>query len=171
MISGELPTRITIWISILAYTIGCAVFAAARKDANVDRWARAAWTIGYAALIAHFFFAFHFYHAWSHESAYVDTAQQTAEVFGINWGGGLFINYAVALLWTGDIAWWWLAGVDSYRRRSWVLILIWHSSLIFIIFNATVVFKDGLARWTGLFVCLSLCLSWIYINRKRDEFA
>ena len=34
----------------------------------------------------------------------VETARQTAEVFGINWGGGLFINYTVAILWIGDVA-------------------------------------------------------------------
>ena len=171
MISGEFLTRSTIWISILAYAIGCAVFATARKQADFDRWVRVAWTMGCAALIAHFIFAFHFYHAWSHESAHVDTARQTAEVFAINWGGGLFINYAVAILWTADVAWWWLAGINSYRCRPWLLTLLWHGFLIFIIFNATVVFKDGLARWTGLLTCLSLCLSWIFISRQRDEFA
>jgi hypothetical protein len=126
------------------------------------------WTTGCAALVAHFICAFQFYHAWSHESAYRDTTRQTAEVFAINWGGGLFINYAVATFWIGDIAWWWFAGVSSYRRRPWVLTLLWHSFLIFIIFNATVVFKDGLARWIGLLVSLSLCLSWFLISRQRS---
>src|SRR6185295_15695330 len=96
MSSGEFLTRSTIWISILAYTVGCVVFATAR---NADRWARLAWTMGCAALVAHFICAFNFYHSWSHQSAYIDTARQTAEVFRINWGGGLFINYAVAILW------------------------------------------------------------------------
>lgn len=65
-----------------------------------------AWTIGCAALVAHFISAFQFYHSWGHVSAYNETARQTAEVFRINWGGGLFINYAVAIFWTGDVAWW-----------------------------------------------------------------
>lgn len=168
MSSGEFLTRITIWTAIAAYTIGFAVFVFARRRPGGDKWVRSIWTIGCAALLAHFASAFHFYHAWSHESAYVDTARQTAEVFAINWGGGLFINYAVASLWFTDVVWWWSAGVNSYRRRPWLLTLIWHAFLIFIIFNATVVFKDGLTRWIGLLVCSSLCVSWVIM---RNELA
>jgi hypothetical protein len=99
----------------------------------------------------------------------VETARQTAEVTNINWGGGIFINYAVAILWFTDVAWWWVAGVNSYRRRPWLLTLLWHSFLIFIIFNATVVFKDGFTRWIGLLVSLTLCLSWFSTNRQRSH--
>ncbi len=165
---GQFLTRSTIWIPIVAYTIGCVVFAIARHRVEFDRWARWAWSIGCAVLLAHFAAAFHFYHAWSHKSAYVETARQTAEVFAINWGGGLFINYAVAIAWIIDVVWWWVGGVGSYRRRPWLLTLIWHGFLIFIIFNATVVFKDGLTRWIGLLICLILCLSWVVINRQRS---
>ena len=161
---GELLTRSTVWISIVAYTIGCIAFATARND----RWIRLAWTTGCAALVLHFICAFNFYHGWSQESAYLETARQTGAVIGINWGGGLFINYVVASLWIADVAWWWFAGVSSYRRRPWLLTIAWHSFLIFIIFNATVVFKDGLTRWIGLLICLTLCLSWLIINRWRS---
>lgn len=166
MSSGEFLTRSTVWISIVAYTIGCVIFATSRRQSS-DRWARTAWTTGCAALVAHFISAFHFHHAWSHEAAYIDTARQTAEVFALNWGGGLFINYAVAIFWTTDVVWWWIAGVSSYRRRPWLLTLMWHSFLIFIIFNATVVFEDGLARWAGLLVCLTSGLSWALISRNH----
>ena len=168
MSSGEFLTRSTIWISIVAYTIGCVVFATARKQPDGDRGTRLAWTTGCATLVMHFICAFNFYHGWSHDSAYRETARQTAAVFAINWGGGLFINYAVATLWIADVTWWWLAGLNSYRRRPWLLTLIWHSLLIFIIFNATVVFKDGPARWIGLLVSLTLCLSWALISRQRS---
>ena len=168
MNSGEFLTRSTIWIAFAAYAIGTVVFATVRKHSDADWWTRLAWTIGCAALIAHFASAFQFYHAWSHASAYVDTARQTAEVFKINWGGGLFINYAVATLWFADVAWWWFAGLDAYRRRSWLITLLWHGFLIFIIFNATVVFKDGLVRWIGLLLCVILGVSWYSI---RNEFA
>lgn len=167
MRSGEFLTRMTIWIAIAGYAIGTVVFATARKRADANWWTRWAWTIGCAALLAHFASAYEFYHAWSHASAYADTARQTAEVFKVNWGGGLFINYAVAALWFADLAWWWFAGLDSYRRRPWLLTLVWHGFLIFIIFNATVVFKDGLVRWLGLFICAILCVSWVSI---RNEF-
>ena len=167
MNSGEFLTRGTIWISIAAYTVGCVVFAVMRRP-NGARGARVAWTIGCAALVAHFISAFKFYHAWSHAHAYAETARQTAEVVRINWGGGLFINYAVASLWIADVAWWWFAGLDSYRRRPWLITVLWHGFLIFILFNATVVFKDGLVRWIGLFICVIVVVSWYSI---RNEFA
>ncbi len=168
MISGELLTRGTVWVSIAAYTIGCVAFAIGRGRVEIDRWVRLAWTIGCAALLAHYISAFQFVHAWSHAAAYADTARQTAEVFGINWGGGVFINYGLGILWTADVAWWWLAGLTAYRRRSWLLTLTWHCFLIFIIFNATVVFEDGITRWIGILVILCLCVSWIAINRQRS---
>ena len=165
MSSGELLTRSTVWIAILAYTLGSVIFATTNRR---DQETRLAWTTGCAALLAHFACAFNYYHAWSQASAYSETARQTAEVFGINWGGGLFINYTVALLWLADVVWWWFAGVSSYRRRPWLLTIAWHSFLIFIIFNATVVFKDGLTRWIGLLICVTLCLSWFVVNRQRS---
>lgn len=168
MSSGEFLTRITIWIAVAAYTIGCVVFARSRGRVGFDKRARLAWTIGCAALLAHFASAFHFYHAWSHESAYIETARQTNEVFGANWGGGLFVNYAVALLWITDVAWWWLAGVNSYRRRPRLLTLLWHGFLVFIIFNGTVVFAHGFGRWIGVVVTLILCLCWVSVVRQRS---
>ena len=165
---GEFLTRSTVWISIAAYTIGCVVFAISRSRVDFDRWSRLAWTIACSALIAHFIFAFHFYHAWSHAAAYADTARQTAEVFAIDWGGGLFINYAVAGFWIADVASWWFGGVSSYRRRPWSLTLIWHALLIFVIFNATVVFEHGFARIIGVIVSSILCLSWVWIHRQRS---
>jgi hypothetical protein len=166
MMSGELLTRSTIWLSIVFYAIGCVMLCVRHRD----RWVRLAWTIGCAALLAHFICAFQFYHSWSHQLAYVETARQTAEVFAINWGGGLFINYAVASVWTADVVWWWMAGLESYRRRAWWVTLLWHGFLIFIIFNATVVFKHGLVRWIGLLISMGLCLSWILTSRRRCEF-
>jgi hypothetical protein len=37
MSSGELLTRSTVWISIVAYTIDCVVFATARSQADCDK--------------------------------------------------------------------------------------------------------------------------------------
>jgi hypothetical protein len=162
---GEFLTKATIWISIAAYTIGCVVFALRRSKSEI--LTRLAWTLACASLIAHYIFAFQFYHSWSHTSAYVDTARQTERVFSINWGGGLFINYALLMLWIADVGWWWWAGLQSYSRRPLSLLIVWHSFFVFIIFNATVVFEDGIQRWVGLTVCLILCLSWTIIFRQR----
>jgi hypothetical protein len=179
MDTGEFLTRSTIWVSIVGYAVGSVIFALpnerpprfgtklteSRGRTQWESAARVLWTVACASLIGHFISAFHFYHGWSHQVAYADTAQQTQELFGLNWGGGLFINYALLLAWIVDIAWWWRSGLDSYRKRPWPVIAVWHGVLIFIIFNATVVFGDGIVRWLGLAICLPLTLTWLRIVR------
>lgn len=157
MAAGEIITKATVWISIVAYVAAVAIFAASRRKLNWDAAARGAYAVACLTLLAHVAFAFQIYHGWSHAAAYLDTARQTNEVVGISWGGGLYVNYIVILFWVLDVARWWREGVDSYRRRSKLVIVTWHAFLIFIIFNATVVFGHGAARWAGLLV--SVCLS------------
>lgn len=158
--TGELLTKLTVWVSVAGYAAGVAAFALSRGRRVWDAAARLAWTVACAALFVHVACAYHFYHGWSHGSAYLDTARQTDDVVGLDWGGGLFINYALLVGWLLDVAWWWAAGLGSYRRRPWALVAAWHGFLLFIIFNATVVFKTGPARWAGLCVCAGLCLVW-----------
>ncbi len=166
METGEFLTRATIWFAIVAYAIGSVVFALARRRVSWDSLTRVLWTIAVVSLIAHFICAYQFYHHWSHESAYLDTARQTDEVVGLNWGGGLFINYAFLIIWTIDVGWWWLRGVNSYRTRPGAVVAAWHSFMIFILFNAMVVFKDGVVRWVGVVICLVLFLSWGRIAKQ-----
>ena len=167
MRNGELLTRLTIWAAVAGYGVGAAAFALSRASRGWDRAARVAWTVGCVSLLAHVASAFHFYHRWSHDAAHLDTARQTNEVFGLDWGGGLYINYALLAGWVIDVSWWWLRGLDSYRRRPWPLTAAWHGFLVFIFFNATVVFKSGPARWAGLAACLGLCAAWWLAARDR----
>src|SRR5262249_21730004 len=111
-------------------------------------------------LLTHVAFAFHYYHGWSHTAAYRETARQTAEVVGLDWGGGLFINYILIAAWIVDVIWWWI-GPGSWRSRPKYLTAGWHGFLIFIIFNATVIFKTGLLRWIGFSLCLTLVILWL----------
>lgn len=155
----------------MGYAIGTGLFAFSRTRPQCLHAARAAWTIACISLIGHFICAFQFYHNWSQESAYLDTARQTEEVVRLNWGGGLFINYALLIAWLVDVGWWWLGGINSYLKRSWPLVITWHAFLIFIIFNATVVFKSGNVRWVGLAISLFLVISWILIAKQRPTQA
>src|SRR5688500_12128764 len=155
MSGGEVLIKVTIWVTVAGYVAGAAAFALSRGRRHWDSFARLAWTAACAALLAHVFCAFHFHHAWSHGAAFRETARQTDEVFGLDWGGGLFINYALLAVWVADVGWWWGRGLDAYRRRPRPLTYGWHAFLLFIVFNATVVFKDGPARWAGLGLCLA----------------
>jgi hypothetical protein len=170
MSSGEILTRVTIWITVVGFAAGAATFALSRKRRKWDSAARLALTAACIGLLAHVACAFHFHHGWSHVAAYRDTARQTDEVFGLNWGGGLYINYALLIGWVMDTLWWWLRGLNAYRRRPWPLLATWHGFLMFIIFNATVIFKTGFMRWAGLCVCLGLCIVWWVAARDSDKY-
>jgi hypothetical protein len=133
-----------------------------------------AWTFGCVSVLIHVVCAFHYYHNWSHAAAYRETARQTLEVTGFDWGGGLFINYALVAGWIIDVVWW-RRGLDAYRNRPAWLSATWHGFLIFIIFNATVVFKTGPLRWIGLGLCLWMAFLWLLapgsktLERSEDK--
>lgn len=165
--TGEVLTRATVWIAVAGYAIGCCVFALSRGKKQWESAVRVIWTIACASLLAHFICAFHFYHNWSHAAAYRDTARQTKELFGLNWGGGVFINYGVLVVWIFDVGWWWLGGVESYRARPAIPVVAWHAFLLFIIFNATVLFAHGPARWIGAVVCVVISLCWMVQQWNR----
>ncbi len=158
MSRAELLTRITIWITIAGYAIGAAHLISHRRQ-EWEPVARLAWTVGCLSLLVHVALAFHYYHGWSHTSAYRETARQTAEIFGMNWGGGLFINYVLISAWVIDVVWWWV-WPDAYRRRPRSITAAWHGFLIFMFFNATVVFETGPLRWIGASLCAGLALLW-----------
>jgi len=158
MTSGEFLTRATIWITILAYMTGVTTFAFSGQRRELYSLTRVLWTAAWLSLLAHIGFAFHFYHGWSHDEAYQQTACETFEVFGLYWGGGLYINYLLLAGWFVDLAAWWAAGLRSYVQRPWLLIFGWHGFMIFIIFNATVVFETGWVRWSGALLCAGTAL-------------
>jgi hypothetical protein len=166
MSKGEFFTRATIWIALCGYAFGASVNLVASKSFQWQLRARWGWTIACLFLLIHVFCAFHFYHHWSQSSAYLETARQTAEVTGANWGGGLFINYIFIIAWVIDVIWQW-RGLEAYRRRPLFLTTLWQSLLIFIIFNATVVFKTGLLRWLGLVLSVGLGLLWWFKREKK----
>jgi hypothetical protein len=156
---AEFFTRLPVWFTLAGYVLGTVLYLHARGRPAWDARARLAWTVACAALVVHVACAFHFYHNWQHSSALRETARQTAEVFSWNWGGGLYVNYAFMAVWAADVCWWW-RGLDRYRRRAWPLTVAWHGLLIFMFFNATVVFAAGSLRWLGLLLCGGIGLLW-----------
>lgn len=165
-------TRALAWVAFAGYACGVGALLVGRGRGAWDARARAAWTLGCAALLVHTALAFNFYHGWSHAEAYGDTARQTGEATGFAWGGGLYFNYALLALWLADVAWWWLRGVDSYRRRPRVVVAAWQAFLLFMFFNAAVVFARGAGRWAGLGVFVLLGVAWLArVGVKRGAAA
>ena len=156
----DLGEQLTFWTARLAmfvYLIGLAV----RFYPNRFSFTRAVWTTGCAILLLHLVCAFQFAHHWSHADAYAATARRTGEFIGVDWGGGLYFNYAFALIWIADVLWSWLAG-HSHESRSAVIDWVVHGFLFFMAFNATVVFATGFTRWLFLAGCLVLGGLWAW---------
>jgi hypothetical protein len=123
------------------------VFSGARRSARGTLIWRAAWTAGCITLGIHVLTAMHFEHGWSHAGALRHTARQTLEVTGIDWGGGLYFNYGLLLLWTIDVGLLWIGRDRSVRFRKPVRRMNeW--ACAFIVLNATVVF--GPSWWLGV---------------------
>jgi hypothetical protein len=156
---GEWLTRGTIWLALGGYAAGAALMLGARRHPGRLICARWPWTIGCAFFAAHVVCAFSYYHGWSHFAAYLETARQTAELTGFHWGGGIFLNYLLGILWLGEVIWWWLAPVH-FARRPRPLVLAWHGFLYFMVFNGTVVFGSGPVRWFGAMLCVGLAALW-----------
>jgi hypothetical protein len=106
-------------------------------------------------LLAHNLVAFHFAHNWDHGHAVAATAKGTYDVIGIDWGGGLYVNYLFTLSWIADAVWWIAAPVSHERRAGW-LNWVLHGFLAFIIINATMIFHSGFIRWSGVAACVIL---------------
>lgn len=141
MTAAELFLRATAWLAFAAYLAGTAV----RVRQNGGAWFPRLWCAGAMLLVVHILAAFHVRHGWSHAAAWADTARQTREVTGLDWGGGVWFNYALVLAWLAD-AGWWLRGADLPRAARLVL----DGFYAFMWFNAAVVFVPGPARWAGL---------------------
>ncbi|HEV3470375.1 MAG TPA: hypothetical protein VG148_13700 [Pyrinomonadaceae bacterium] len=158
-------TKITVWLALTGYAAGAACLLLARRSPSRARAARAAWTFGCAWFLAHVLCAFAFHYGWSHATAFAETARQTREVTGADFGGGVFVSYAFTLAWVADAAWWWLDEA-GHRRRPRLLTYAWHGFFFFIVFNGTVIFGHGPARWLGASVCGGLALLWLFTARR-----
>ena len=158
---GEFLTYWTVRAAFGLYVATLVLRLTGPPSPGRDRAARILWTLGCLAFIVHVACAFHFFHGWSHADAYRETARQTAVLTGIQSGFGLYLNYAFTLAWAADAAWTWF-GRSFARRPRWVAIVL-HAFLVFMWFNATVVFPMGPMRWVGA-ACFGLLAVLIVVR-------
>ena len=142
MTTGDLLVRTTAWLAFAAY-IGGTVTGLRHP---CGRTFRLVWLTGAVLLVVHLLAAFHFKHGWSHVAAYSDTARQTREVTGLDWGGGVYLNYLLVIVWLADAA-------SRLGTIPVVMPPALHRALTtfyaFMWFNAAVVFVRSPMRWIG----------------------
>lgn len=119
--------------------------------------------------LAHVAAAFHFIHGWSHAEALRHTARHTKEVVGLDWGGGLYVNYVFAACWLIDAVLVCRASRRRQRFPAWYTMTV-GAFLWFLVINATLVF--GPRGWLAVAVAWLALLAIIYRRRtcQSDPF-
>lgn len=151
---GEQLILWSIRLCLIAWMSSAVEFLRGKNDRAL-RW----WTAAGLLYLGHVAAAFQFRHHWSHAAAVADTARQTRELTGIDWGGGVWFNYALAALWIADLAWRrvgeppraWTTGVQAY--------------FLFLAVNGAIVFAAGPVRWISVAALAALAISAVRSKR------
>lgn len=158
------PHLATVWTARLcaALWLTSLVFAVRNgRQAEAGQVWRLLWTAGGIALGIHVLTAFHIEHRWSHTAAFEHTAEQTAATVGLDWGGGLYFNYLVVLVWLADVLR--LRRSREEQKHSSVWRLFVDGFVAFMMINATVVF--GPWGWWPVGTAVVL---WLGIEMRRQ---
>jgi hypothetical protein len=148
----------TIWTSLVLFAAG----ETGRLLARPASWAWPASTAGLLLCVIHVLIALAHTHGWSHDAAIAATAAQTRAVFGLDWGGGIYVNYGFVAAWTID-AWTWRAPRPHQApRRVWRWVV--RAFYAIVVFNAAVVFAAGVRRALG--VAIVVWLAWIWTRSR-----
>lgn len=125
------------------------------SSSHASRW----WAIGAAFALVHAVAAFAMFYGWSQRVALERIAAQTAQLTGLSWGGGLYLNYLFLVVWTADAAWWMASPASFARRRRWIDRLT-RGFLFFMFVNGGVVFADGWMQAIGGAAVAAVTLAW-----------
>jgi hypothetical protein len=144
----ERLTRYPVRVSLLYYAAAATLMLMLRPEdclasSTRGRIARLCWTLAWGAFIVHLATAFQFYHHWSH----ADAVAHTQAVSGF--GPGIYFSHFFTVVWTADVLVWWLWPARYARRSHWIDRLL-HGYMVFMIFNATIIYEQGFIRWAGI---------------------
>jgi hypothetical protein len=137
-----------------------------------DRWraARMLWTAGALLAGAHAVAALQIVYGWDQQAAIAATARQTAALTGLDWGGGLYVNYAFITLWLTDAALWWRSPARYVNRTR-----LHRSSLraifLFMFINGAIVFANGPGRAVGAIAVVTVIAAWTRSARSTNSQA
>ncbi len=162
-------TAWTIYIAVLlyfsAYFIQLCSFKDPLRKAHLYRWT---WGLGALAFLIHVLSAFHFYHNWSHESAYQSTAKSTEEILGTAFGEGVYFSYTFLGLWILDALWLFLEPKLSFKRPKFLTCIL-HIYITFIFFSGLIFFEGLRARIIGGIGFTLLFLGFVMLRKRTSN--
>jgi hypothetical protein len=148
---------LTVWVSLSLFAL-----AEIARDRTVQSWPREVSAAGLALMIVHILIAMGVRHGWQHAAAVAATAQQTNQVYGVEWGWGIYVNYLFVVTWGMAVPGFRGSGVPGFGvpevPRFWV-----RTARVFflvVIANATIVFAVGWRRVLGVAIVGVLLYAW-----------
>jgi hypothetical protein len=157
----------TSWAAVTLFVAGEAGKRPAWRGGRARAWALPAWSAGALLCGIHMLLALGLRHHWSHGEALSATAAQTEAVFGVAWGGGVYVNYLFLGVWTGEALWWAMRPEAYFSRSRWVTAATRVFYLVILV-NAAVVFVPWTRRPLGLLLVAALAWSWRKNRRMLD---
>ncbi|MEX2188531.1 MAG: hypothetical protein WD875_17105 [Pirellulales bacterium] len=152
----------------VAYFVAVVLAGRRGRGGRSDVAVRTAWTVACGLLVAHEILAIALSFGWSQSLAWRRIAEQTLDVTGVDFGGGLVVNYVTAIVWTADVAWWWIGPASHAARPRWIDVSLW-TLLAAMFFFGAVVFADG---WTRTAAAAMFAVAGIWLvacARQRPE--
>ncbi len=149
----------TIWVALVLFVVGEAGKRSLRDGRSPSSLVWWGWTTGLSLCVVHTALAFDVRHGWSHEAALQSTARQTAAVYGLEWGGGLYVNCIFIAVWAWEVVAWRRSPTALATQPSWLRRSVQFFYFV-VILNAGVIFAGGARRIAGMLVVLSLLWIW-----------
>jgi hypothetical protein len=150
----------TIWAALGLLAAGEIALAIGRAPRTAGRLHLA----GAVLALAHVVIAMGAVHGWRHDLAVRATAAQTARVFGLDWGGGVWANYLFVGLWF----WYaWRLSRDRTPGHAWVW---WFRGFVLVMLaNGAIVFAAASRRAAGTVIVATLVWSWWRQARRSQS--
>ena len=158
----------TIWLALAGFVAGEAGKTRLFRTGVAPRWAWTAWCAGLIVCTIHILIAMAHHHGWSHQAAVEETARQTAAVYGLAWGGGVYVNYLFAGVWLAELLWWRVDPGGYAVQPPWMRWAV-RTFYLVIVFNAAVVFVAPGRRAAGGVVVAALVAAWLQEVRRLGD--
>jgi hypothetical protein len=149
----------TAWAAVALFVAGEAGKRGRLAEVSGVRWAWPLWFAGALLCAGHSALAFAVHYGWQHDAALRATAAQTRAVYGLNWGGGIYVNYLFIAAWFAE-ALWWRWDPQRYFARPTIVTHVCRAFFFIVLLNATVIFAAPGRRALGTVLMTALVLAW-----------